>query len=271
LPTHLEPQELLYFEQAVPSLTYDISEAELVLGRLSKRERAEFELRRHKLRFRPALSQDGWCSTSTISPAGDNPVEEHPSPKRRRIVDVRPPGKEVQEERRIRVLKLSWLTDSLAEGKLRPMDDYLLFEAIHAASDVTAGKEQHETQNISTNSILRRAAGDHAGNVTSQAASSPLHFDAGGQSGDRRRPPSLTRQTTSEHDIELPAIPDFLHSTYSCQRPTPLDTPNNDFVQELKSIRTLRLLQGDQIGVRAYSTSIATLSAYPYVVHNPYG
>ncbi|QPH17165.1 hypothetical protein C2857_001962 [Epichloe festucae Fl1] len=48
-----------------------------------------------------------------------------------------------------------------------------------------------------------------------------------------------------------------------------MDPPNGNFIQELKRIRTFRLLQGDKIGVRAYSTSIATLSAYPYTIQNP--
>ncbi|KAG5930667.1 hypothetical protein E4U42_000007 [Claviceps africana] len=50
-----------------------------------------------------------------------------------------------------------------------------------------------------------------------------------------------------------------------------MNPPNRQFIEELRRIRTFRLLQGDKIGVRAYSTSIATLSAYPYTIQNPVG
>jgi DNA polymerase IV len=51
---------------------------------------------------------------------------------------------------------------------------------------------------------------------------------------------------------------------YACQRSTPRDSPNEAFISLLKKIRTARELTNDQIGVRAYSTSIASLAAYPY-------
>ncbi|KAM0280290.1 hypothetical protein ACHAQH_004126 [Verticillium albo-atrum] len=67
----------------------------------------------------------------------------------------------------------------------------------------------------------------------------------------------------------MPPIPAFLRTTYSCQRPTPINPPNNAFVEALKEIRTTRKLLGDEIGVRAYSTSIATVAAYPYLISTP--
>jgi DNA polymerase IV len=45
-----------------------------------------------------------------------------------------------------------------------------------------------------------------------------------------------------------------------------LYTPNDLFISELKKIKTARLLNGDEIGVRAYSTSIASLAAYPHTL-----
>jgi DNA polymerase/3'-5' exonuclease PolX len=50
-----------------------------------------------------------------------------------------------------------------------------------------------------------------------------------------------------------------------------VDTPNAEFIEQLKEVRKLRLLQGDQIGVRAYSTSIAALAAYPHAVQSSFG
>ncbi|EGY23135.1 DNA polymerase lambda [Verticillium dahliae VdLs.17] len=66
--------------------------------------------------------------------------------------------------------------------------------------------------------------------------------------------------------MTMPPIPAFLRTTYSCQRPTPANPPNNEFVEALKEIRTTRKLLGDEIGVRAYSTAIATVAAYPYAI-----
>ncbi|EFY87462.1 high-affinity nickel transporter [Metarhizium acridum CQMa 102] len=275
LPSHLEPSQLHYLEEAVPSLTYDINEADLVLGKISKRERAEFELRRHKLRIRPdSGSGSGGDPDSTvraIAPVRRVVVEEHPGPKRRKIGDAQHPDYRTAQNGRVQVLKLSWLTDCLAQGRLLPVDNYLLYEGFKISSDVDSGGEKPETQNISSGAILRRAAEDHAMNTANRAASSPLPFNVHDSRHSRHPPPTLERQTTSEHDTKLPAIPEYLHTTYSCQRPTPLHPPNEKFILELKKIRTLRLLQGNQIGVRAYSTSIAALSAYPYVIQSSHG
>lgn len=82
--------------------------------------------------------------------------------------------------------------------------------------------------------------------------------------------PALLRQTTSEDndfkDSTLPPMPTWVlqNKLYSCERSTPLNAPNEDFIQLLKKIRLARELTLDEIGVRAYSTSIASLSAYPY-------
>ncbi|XP_044721935.1 DNA polymerase beta thumb domain-containing protein [Hirsutella rhossiliensis] len=187
LSTHLSPDELHRLEGSIPSLTYDIHEAQVVVGNISKTARAQFELRRLKLDTEPilggALARGGGASEVAAS---------------------------------VQVLKLSWLTDCLQRDTVLPTDDYLLYRG-------------------------RR-------------------LDAGSS---RKRPPSPAT-TGIPWRARRPLVPAYLHTTYSCQRPTPVHSPNAAFIEELKSIRTLRLLQGDQIGVRAYSTSIATLAAYPH-------
>jgi DNA polymerase IV len=86
------------------------------------------------------------------------------------------------------------------------------------------------------------------------------------------RPPKLQRTTTSElEDLDsrsLPEPPDWVsnHIMYSCQRSTPLNPPNTSFIAELEKIKLARLLTLDQIGVRAYATSIAAVAAYPYLI-----
>ena len=84
------------------------------------------------------------------------------------------------------------------------------------------------------------------------------------------RPSRLLHHSTSEdnevNDSSLPPMPDWvLHNKiYSCERPTRLDSRNSEFIKLLKEIRLARELTLDQIGVRAYSTSIASIAAYPY-------
>ena len=85
----------------------------------------------------------------------------------------------------------------------------------------------------------------------------------------------LQHQTTSEHDYgsssELPEMPEWMkqHTKYACERSTLADPPNKAFIAELKKIKLARLLTADDIGVRAYSTSIASLAAYPYSITSP--
>ncbi|KAL8707553.1 MAG: hypothetical protein Q9220_007445 [cf. Caloplaca sp. 1 TL-2023] len=86
--------------------------------------------------------------------------------------------------------------------------------------------------------------------------------------------PHLIHQTTSEYEEgtcgPLPPVPNWVvqRKMYSCERATPLTSPNDDFIAQLKEIRTARLLTNDEIGVRAYSTSIAAVAAYPYAIQS---
>ncbi|MCJ1421423.1 hypothetical protein MMC32_007786 [Xylographa parallela] len=88
------------------------------------------------------------------------------------------------------------------------------------------------------------------------------------------RPVHLLRETTSEHDEgasgALPEMPDWVkeNKIYACERSTPLYTPNDKFVAQLETIKLARILTGDEIGVRAYSTSIASIRAYPHALRS---
>ena len=94
--------------------------------------------------------------------------------------------------------------------------------------------------------------------------------------------PSLKRTTTSEHDFltgskgssSLPELPAWMleshpRANYACMRSTYMETANDAFLKHLYKIKDARLLTLDEIGVRAYSTSIASLAAYPYVISSP--
>ncbi|KAI4133346.1 MAG: hypothetical protein LQ338_000246 [Usnochroma carphineum] len=88
------------------------------------------------------------------------------------------------------------------------------------------------------------------------------------------QPPHLLHQTTSEYEegvsSSLPPMPDWVlqNKKYSCERATPPNSPNDAFIDQLKEIKLARLLTDDEIGVRAYSTSIASLAAYPYAIQS---
>ncbi|KAI9713629.1 MAG: hypothetical protein M1812_006601 [Candelaria pacifica] len=90
-----------------------------------------------------------------------------------------------------------------------------------------------------------------------------------GSSQTMTRPTQLLHQTTSEHDEgvsgSLPEMPVWVTEgkKYACERVTLKQSPNERFIDLLKKIRLARLLTADEIGVRAYSTSIAALAAYP--------
>ncbi|CAI0644773.1 unnamed protein product [Colletotrichum noveboracense] len=256
LPTHLDADRLHELEEKIPSLTYDIQEAEVILGNISKRQRALFELRQRKLQTVPveaatesqppgssrkrkrdegssdsdssAYTEDGYRNGSAAWPIPQTLLKSLE-------VDI------------VRVVKLNWLTESLDQGRVLPLRDFVIYEGPRAAADTTL--QDHQP-------VFRRA-----------------EESASASASQRTTMPSLLRQTTSEHDltITLAPIPGFLRTTYACQRATPADPANAAFIEELKAIRTTRKLMGDQIGVRAYSTSIATLSAYPCNISSPQG
>jgi DNA polymerase IV len=56
---------------------------------------------------------------------------------------------------------------------------------------------------------------------------------------------------------------------YACMRSAPIHPPNERFMEQLIKIRKARELTLDEIGVRAYSTSIAAIAAYPYELRSP--
>ncbi|KAL8873468.1 MAG: hypothetical protein Q9174_001080, partial [Haloplaca sp. 1 TL-2023] len=86
--------------------------------------------------------------------------------------------------------------------------------------------------------------------------------------------PHLLHESTSDYEeyasADLPPMPDWVREKkiYACQRVTPLSSQNDAFIAQLKQIKTARLLTNDEVGVRAYSTSIASLAAYPYAIRS---
>ncbi|KAI5203978.1 Nucleotidyltransferase [Aureobasidium subglaciale] len=170
----------------------------------------------------------------------------------------------------IKVLRLKWFFDCRKEGRRIEKPDDLK----------TPIKNSSFTAQINTpQSILERARADANENPSSpaQQRSSRKLGQIGGsrtsapfQSTTHAKRAQLLHQTTSEHDLgqssDLPEMPPWVQNDvkYACQRATPADPPNTEFIAQLDKIKLARLLTGDEIGVRAYSTSIAAIAAYPY-------
>lgn len=272
LPTHLEAETLQRVEDEIPTLTYDINEAEVVLGNISRKQRALFELRKHKLE-------------TTEIPSSDDAAD---SPRRKRVRttapvdDVSDTASEAESEAgmettpakpsagTVKVVKLSWFTDSQNAGKVLPLGgDYLLYEG--RKEPKTPVKSPSLPRTPRAEDVLKRAMADAAARPGARPGSSQGH---GRQFIPRSsQPPPMLRQTTTDDEVNkhLPPIPEYLHTTYSCQRPTPVHPPNEAFIEQLTKIRTARTLAGDQIGVRAYSSAIATIAAYPYTISSALG
>lgn len=249
----MDPDELYSTEEQIPTLTYDVREAEVVIGKVGKRERALFELRRIGLK------------TSEV-PLGNLEANEPPK-KRRRVSendDTQGPEAKVGDNATpstvgslIKVAKLAWFTDSIAKGEVLPIDDYVVYQGISLGREEPFPPVNHIAASFKEDTATSPAGADSSHSIPSfkRRRDQPQSYI-----------PHLMPESTSEHDAaeNLPPVPSYLHSVYSCQRPTPANPPNSAFIDQLKEIRTTRLLNGDSIGVRAYSTAIATLSAYPY-------
>ncbi|KAG6016977.1 hypothetical protein E4U43_002616 [Claviceps pusilla] len=271
LTTHLEVEEYSLLRRLLPCLEDDVNKADILVGRIANRKRAEFELRRQKLDIRPLDQRYGVHEKSRgeVIQASENNTGSL------EILRSKAGGNEKigagnNTNGLVRVVKLSWLTDSLAQQRVLPYDTYILFQGINLGKE---GRSWHENSMDHTQSNSRRVerAGEDRSLSSSNNFSHLVTRRGAGQGTALLNYPSLLQRTMSEHEdttVNI-IIPDCLRTPYSCQRPTPLDPPNREFVQELRRIRTFRLLQGDRIGVRAYSTSIATLSAYPYAIQNP--
>ncbi|OTB05266.1 hypothetical protein M426DRAFT_10862 [Hypoxylon sp. CI-4A] len=295
LPTHLKPDEIPELEDKIPTLTYDIDEADVILGKVSRKERAKFELRRRNI-----LTEDVQIAPILVPNLETQTDDPSPAPKRRKLSSSASPKPvwgstsisvpdeeesfpndaashksdqtlssttERDDKSTIKVVKLAWFLNSLDQGSILPLDEYLIYQGRKIGTSKTK-------QPLNPDDILKRArqeGGDsqhtskasfsHPYASTSQHHRTPTHA----------KRPALVQESTSEHErrSHMPPIPDYLHTTYSCQRPTPFSSPNDPFIDELDKVRTIRKLEHDAVGVRAYSTSIASLAAYPYLISQP--
>ncbi|MCJ1485781.1 hypothetical protein MMC06_005956 [Schaereria dolodes] len=203
----------------------------------------------------------------------------------------------------VKVVRLAWLTDSLRAGKLCHLEPYVLYEGMprYLSNDIVPQKlprtikaRAYSPNTPQLNAGMVQEASERAKNervpgnqryIRRDRAKDAMQLELKGrtflsstqslsQNASRflKRPPHLIHQTTSEHDenakIYLPEMPRWVkeHKTYACERATPLRSLNDVFIEQLKRIRLARTLTGDDIGVRAYSSSIASIAAYPHTL-----
>ena len=207
---------------------------------------------------------------------------------------------------KVRVIRLEWLNDSLSTGNILPLKPYTVYIGrlvppkqpaenlpttvkVGGSTSIMGKKDSntkegfvHETERAYAKSVpsmnrykkrdrIQDAANkDFVGRSFSSSSQAASHRS----SQHITRPTHLLHQTTSEHDeaigSALPPMPDWVRENkiYACERATPLTSPNQAFICQLKKIKLARLLTLDEIGVRAYSSSIASLAAYPYPIQS---
>lgn len=304
LPTHLTLDELHRVEDILgcrgARLTYDASESKLVLGRVGQKKRAALELRARgvwteevdgasaatrgesgepavkRRRVQGSTVPVEEIDLSTESEGEEDGVRSQHDPdrhlRRQRSVSVGSSsamaGSSTQPTDVIKVIKLAWLEQSLEAQELVPMDPFLVYQARICENPIPMPKA--DSSAVSKN-IMQRARED----AMSEKPAHPTHLPTRRPPDGRHPPPppTLYRQTTSEReeDVPLPPVPEWVADRvmYACMRSAPLHPPNERFIEQLLKIRQTRELTLDEIGVRAYSTSIASIAAYPYEFRRP--
>lgn len=296
LPTHLDLDALHQTEETLiqhgARLTYDVAEATLILGKVRQKKRAALELRSKGVwteevestsshasgpppkRRRVESGRNGSAVSEIYLSTEDESEEdgvrgrrptahlEHPQlSKSKRCERTSVSELLSKEEGMIRVVRLDWLAQCVEAQTLLPLDSFVVYHARKIERPAT----RSDVETANSQAILDRAKQDAA-----FKAPFPPSTDKHDRVASHRAPPKLYRQTTSENEEAepLPPPPEWVCDgvMYACMRSSFLNTPNDAFINQLVKIRTIRELNLDEIGVRAYSTAIAAIAAYPYEI-----
>ncbi|KAH7065912.1 hypothetical protein BKA63DRAFT_167429 [Paraphoma chrysanthemicola] len=326
-------------------LTTDVSRANIFIGKVGTKRRAEFELKSRKLAIeeapqakRPASPIAGKSTSKKVrlsagavnsksAASGDSTTEdentdatetEDETSLERQVTplssplitgDRLAPVFDAQTSSDIAwVVKVDWLEACVTAGHLVPLGDNLVYKCkvlqrprslkaksikdvfTAAANSAPASKTLLATRPATAQEILDRAKTDSKGgapkavyqrekkfgNHTSRRFEGKSFAPSAHQAGQSfaAHTAHLMQSTTSDYegvDSDFPEPPDWVKKRvkYACQRFTPANGPNEDFLDQLKKIRTARTLIDDEIGVRAYSTIIGSIAAYPHKLSHP--
>lgn len=211
----------------------------------------------------PDINTPGSFRTAIPNPSSG------PSDPSRTVVTAQDPFHGWDKET-IKVLKLAWYEDSVKAGKLLPIGNYLLYEGRITStpkSPLPIYSKPAATAIVIRPSQVTRDKPYHKyrhGKTRSNAS----HF--------KSQTPQLLHESTSDHEYEaeLPDVPDNLKQRYSCKRRTPLHTPNDDFIAQLKLIEAARRLTDDDESTSSYSDlsysiAISAIAAYPWSIGSP--
>nr|POE62248.1 dna polymerase type-x family protein pol4 [Quercus suber] len=205
----------------------------------------------------------------------------------------------------VKIVRTEWFEVSQKLGAMVPLEAFITYQgrptttrhdeqspkdsSFGHSSPVTSGLYRAMIEKpVDRNDILKRAREDASKGPTvndrfrrrtlgpgpKTLSANPGASWAAGRGLDSQYTQLLQQATTGDDEgppSDLPAMPEWVEQgvKYACQRLTPKDSPNESFIALLKKISTARLLTNDDIGVRAYSTSIAAIAAYPYKLSSP--
>lgn len=289
--------------EAGGQLSYDPKESRIFLGRLSQKKRAAFELRKNGIWTEEILSipepprKKRKVANATVSQSNID-IEDADS----NLGDSKITCSLLDLKDHVLVLKVNWLQQSLEARQFLPYQPFLVYSGrvIEKPDDVASlsSPQRPVTYITATNPSAERdrqqeSLADTLDQTKIDVENSPqlpvMKYSPrrfrdqrhGNRTTLQPSHPTLKRTSTSEYDLlasgntsALPSPPSWMlephpRANYACMRSTFANPPNDAFIQHLYKIKEARLLTLDEIGVRAYSTSIASLSAYPHVISSP--
>ncbi|CAG8955054.1 hypothetical protein HYFRA_00007068 [Hymenoscyphus fraxineus] len=269
-------EELRELEQKI-DVVFDITEAQLVLGKLKSDRRAESDLRHLGLKTEKVVNNDNHTTSHarkrrkvTKNDDGKDVInlDSETESEHADSVSVAQLPTASKIGNTIKVLRLAWYIDSVEAEELLPMNDYLVYEGKITEIQKPPKVSPIERKQDSPAEILARAKAD-------EPSSPPktFHRHKRGVSETKTRPyqPHLLQETTEDHEYaaNMPPLPEYMKVRYCCQRPCFSHTPNDAFIAQLRIIGKARTLAGEaEVGhahaPKAYNAAVAALASYPY-------
>jgi len=291
-----DPDSLHRIEEQLGSVKYDVNETKLFLGVSTTKGRIAYELRKLGIytvdatressnqllgknggelavhgkgskppkKRRKTTHEDGKEIISLSTDSDTSPIPDTESnmgtPSTRIVRIVPEKSQDSHDNDTVKVYKLEWFEDSIKAKQLLPREPYLVYEGkiVSKPGQKAAGAAQVGDKT----SIMSRARADTPP-PASQRSYGHRHKKTTSQTA-----PILYQEDTAdhEHEEELPKLPDYLLTTYSCQRPTPMHGPNDEFIRLLKIIKKARVIDEEEKKRHAYHSAIASLAAYPFTI-----